>query len=220
MGRNKYSVEERDAILKTFLRYTREIMESDGAEAVSTRKLAALTGYNSAKLYTYFKNIDDLVAMASVSYMEKYCKALAADVGKMLTAKDFLVHSWEVFCDCAFDEPAVYYRIFFGNQATPLQELMDEYYRLFPSQLEKLDENTRAMLKNGNIYRRSMITLEPLVEQGLLSSKRASVINELLVSYFKSMLEARMRGDGGYLHKKELCEKFMDALALLLEDLQ
>ena len=217
MGRNKYSVEERDTILRSFIRCTKEIMETEGVEHVSTRKLASLTGYISAKLYFYFKNIDDLIAMASVGYTEKYCRALAADMSRLTNAYEFAVHAWDIFCRCAFDEPALYYRLFFGKRETPLQELVDEYYRLYPAQLEKMDPSVREFMMNGDLSKRTMITLRRLLAEGIVVEDKLPVVNELMVSYFKSLLEERMEGNGSLIQAEELKDRFMKAFCLLIE---
>ena len=216
MGRNKYTEEERDAILRTFIRATREIIETEGLDQVSTRKLARLTGFNSAKLYFYFKNLDDLIALASISYLEKYCSLLARDMPRMKTDFEFLSHSWEVFCHCAFDEPEIYYHIFYGKREQPLHELMDEYYRLYPGQLEKLDENVRSIFKNGSLSQRNLMALEPLAREGLIKENHVKYINDFIISYFKSILEERMDGVGGLMEETELTKRFMDGLYIIL----
>lgn len=216
MGRNKYTTEERDAILKTFIRATREIIDTEGLEQVSTRKLARITGFNSAKLYFYFKNLDDLINMASISYLEKYTSLLAHDLPRIKTHLEFFMHTWEVFCHCAIDEPEIYYHIFFGKRESPLHEIMEEYYRLYPSQLDAIEEQVREMLTNGDLKERNMICLRPLVEDGIIKEKHIEYINDFIISYFKSILEERMAGNGGLMEEMELIRRFMGALDVLL----
>ena len=55
---------------------TKTIIESQGLEQVTTRRLAELTGYNSAKLYFYFRNLDELVNEAL--FMEQVYSEVSA----------------------------------------------------------------------------------------------------------------------------------------------
>ena len=216
MGRNKYTEEERDAILKTFIRAAREIIETEGVEHVSTRKLAAITGFNSAKLYFYFKNLDDLIAMASISYLEKYTSLLAHDLPRITSHLQFFMHTWEVFCHCALDEPKAYYHIFYGRREQPFHELMEEYYRLYPAQLDEMEEKVTRMLTNGDLKERNMICLEPLAAEGIIKYKHINYINYFIISYFKCLLEERIAGNGGLMEENELIERFMGALRMIL----
>ena len=219
MGRNKYTVEERDNILKTFIKYTREIMEKDGLDAVSTRKLAALTGFNSAKLYFYFKNIDDLVALACVSHTENYCKMLAGVDRENMDSEAYLYRAWEIFCNCALDEPEIYTKLFFTKRETKLGDVMNEYYRLYPAEFEKLDEKTREMLKEGCIFACSDKVLQPLVDKGLIKVDKLPIVSELLISFMGKLLWERMQSNQGEEQKAEMTKRFLDALKFMLESL-
>ncbi len=216
MGRNKYTEEERDAILRTFIRAAREIIDTEGLEQVSARKLAKLTGFNSAKLYSYFKNLDDLVAMASISYLEKYISLLAHDIPHIKTHTAFFFHSWEAFCRCALDEPEIYYRIFCSRHEQTYNDLMEEYYRLYPAQLDELEEKVSKMFRNADLRQRNMMCLEPLAAEGIIKQEHIKYINDFIISYFKSILEERIAGDRSLTEENELACRFMGALDVIL----
>ncbi len=44
-----------------FIDATNEIIENEGIESVTIRKVANLAGYNSATIYNYFENLDHLI---------------------------------------------------------------------------------------------------------------------------------------------------------------
>ena len=103
MGRMKYTEEERSRIMISFIQATRKIIDTEGIDQVSIRKIANQTGMNSATMYLYFSNADVLITMASMGYLEKYCRTLAADMTKMTTPEEVLRHTWDVFCRYAFE---------------------------------------------------------------------------------------------------------------------
>ncbi|MBR3585640.1 MAG: TetR/AcrR family transcriptional regulator, partial [Oscillospiraceae bacterium] len=138
MGRTRYTDEERGRIMTTFIRAAREIIDAEGIDNISIRKIASLTGMNSATMYLYFPDSDVLTTMALMGYLEKYCRALAADMPQMKTPEDALFHSWEVFCRYAFANPCAFQHIFFCRHTFPLAEIIDRYYQLFPDQLKNI----------------------------------------------------------------------------------
>ena len=155
MGRTRYTDEERGRIMTTFIRAAREIIDAEGIDNISIRKIASLTGMNSATMYLYFPDSDVLTTMALMGYLEKYCRALAADMPQMKTPEDALFHSWEVFCRYAFANPCAFQHIFFCRHTVPLAEIIDRYYQLFPDQLKNISGNVLDMLREGSIEDRS-----------------------------------------------------------------
>ena len=216
MGRTKYSEEERDHILISFIRAAREILDAEGIESISIRKIAGLTGLNSATMYLYFPNVDVLVTMACMGYLEKYCRTLAADMQLMESNRDAFLHTWEVFCKYAFDQPKVFRHIFFSPHTVPLNEIVDEYYRLFPGQLSNIRGNVYEMLHCGSLPERCWKVLWPLAEELGIGRKEAELINDLSLCYFRSLLEERCQDADGMLKSAQLSQKMHDALEFLL----
>ncbi len=216
MGRTKYTETERDQILITFIRAAREIIDAEGIDKVSIRKIAGLTGLNSATMYLYFPNADALVTMASMSYLEKYCRTLAADMPLMATARSAFLHTWEVFSQYAFTYPKIFYHIFYTPHAVPLSEIVDEYYRLFPGQLENIGGNVLEMLHGGTLEERSWHVLRPLMEEQNMPEEDAQLINAMTLCYFRELLEERCREAEGLLKSAQLSKKLSEALNFLL----
>ena len=79
MGRTRYTDEERGRIMTTFIRAAREIIDAEGIDNISIRKIASLTGMNSATMYLYFPDSDVLTTMALMGYLEKYCRRNPSD---------------------------------------------------------------------------------------------------------------------------------------------
>ncbi len=216
MGRTKYSNEERDKILIAFIRAAREIIDEEGIDKVSIRKIASITGMNSATMYLYFPNADALITMASMGYLEKYCRTLAADMPLMKSARDAFIHSWEVFSSYAFAYPQIFNHIFYGQHSVPLGDIVDEYYRLFPSHLENIGGSVSEMLRGGTLEERSWRVMLPLCEEEGISEERARLMNELTLCYFRELLEERCADSDGLLKSAQLTAKLRTALDFLL----
>ena len=49
-----------------FIEAARQLMSSDGIQALSIRGIAEIAGYNSATLYNYFETKEDIIARTIV----------------------------------------------------------------------------------------------------------------------------------------------------------
>lgn len=64
--------EKRKRIMSYFINATIELMEKEGIENLTIRKIAEQAKYNSATLYHYFSNLDELELFASVKCLDEY----------------------------------------------------------------------------------------------------------------------------------------------------
>ncbi len=63
--------EKRKRIMSYFINATIELMEKEGIENLTIRKVAEQAKYNSATLYHYFSNLDELELFASVKCLDE-----------------------------------------------------------------------------------------------------------------------------------------------------
>lgn len=195
MGRAKYTTTERNRVISEYILAARQIIDSEGIEQVSIRKVAKLTDCNSATMYLYFKDLDELVTLASISYLGDYCRAVCADINGKLSAYDLYIRTWDLFCDYAFRNPSVYYKLFFGHHTLPLGKLIERYYSVFPEQIENADGAVRDMLLSGDLSERNLKVLRPLASEGLIRGEEVDIINEITVCYFRKFLEELCHSD-------------------------
>ena len=134
----------------------------------------------------------------------------------MKTPEDALFHSWEVFCRYAFANPCAFQHIFFCRHTVPLAEIIDRYYQLFPDQLKNISGNVLDMLREGSIEDRSWKVLWPVAQERGFSEDQARIINEMIIAYFRDLLEERCRESDGLLKSVQLSDKMKHAIRLLL----
>ena len=215
MGRAKSSEEERRKTVTNFIRTTRELINSDGIGHVSIRKISAKSSCASATIYHYFKNADELIDLACISYLERYCRALASDMPTLKDPLDIYMHTWELFCRYAFTYPQVFYHLFFKCKAS-LKGAIDTYYELYPQQLVDISGSIYDMLKSGTLKDRCEAVLIPVAKAGIIDLNELDVINDMSICYFRELLEnlcARPHVD----LSTEYTDKFMRALRILLK---
>ena len=217
MGRYKYSEEERTKIITSFLRCTRDIIDFDGIEHVSIRRISQAAGFNSATIYLYFKDADELVTLACMGYLEAYCRTLAADLPQLRSSREIYVHTWKVFALHAFSNPQIFYHLFFADHSRPLNQIVARYYEIYPGQLLSTDATIREMLLKGDLRERNMQILQPLCEAAGCSADKAELINDLTVCYFKMLLEEN-RHEVGAIAANRQVTRLLQAIEFLLRD--
>ncbi len=117
MGRSKRTPEERNTIVAAFVQATRKTINDEGVDAASIRLASAQTGYSSATLYLYFKNVNALIALSSISYLEGYCHKLVNAKLENTSALDTYIRTWRHFCNYTLAHPRVFLHLFYGQHA-------------------------------------------------------------------------------------------------------
>ena len=73
-------------VMTYFIDATKELISSEGFANLTIRKIAASAGYNSATLYNYFEDLDDLLLFSSVSFLKNYVNVLNEKITPSMTA--------------------------------------------------------------------------------------------------------------------------------------
>ncbi|MDR1061462.1 MAG: TetR/AcrR family transcriptional regulator, partial [Clostridiales bacterium] len=55
-----------------FIDAARDIIKKEGTKAATIRSVADLAGYTSATLYNYFDNLNHIIALATMNYLDAY----------------------------------------------------------------------------------------------------------------------------------------------------
>lgn len=176
-------------VMSYFIEATIEIIEKEGINKVTIRKIADKSGYNSATLYNYFKNLDVLLMYASVKYLEDYIKDLKKKIVKIDNPIDRYIKIYEVFNDFCFKYPDIYFNMFYGIYKNMLSEIINEYYMIFPEEIEGIDEDLMLMLTSGNIFERDKAITKGFLKCGY---------NEEDVNF---IIETTVRVHSSYLHE-------------------
>lgn len=103
-------------------------------------------------------------------------------VERMEEGKDSLekyLLSWECFCDHSFQKPDVFYAVFIMDLGDRPDELIKEYYELYPSDLIYIPEDLRPILFHRDISARGRSLLTSASEEGLIKKENIEHINEM-----------------------------------------
>jgi len=182
---------QRNNVRRYFVEVTQDIIDTQGIKGASIRQIAKQTGYNSALLYNYFGCLDSLISLALMKNFREYLTALSEQIKEDGEPKKNFYIIWEYFFDTCFASPQIFYYLFFKYRREPLCDIVKKYYDLFPEEITLHSSVVERMLKGRDIYERNMNILCPIAECGSLLSERLDVVNDIIVSYFKMLLEAK-----------------------------
>lgn len=189
MGRTKYSNEERRTIVATFIQAVQGIIDTDGLENVSIRRISSEAGYSTATLYLYFSDVSELTLMACITYLEQYAHELGPIIEETTDHHEAYVRGWEVFCRHAFKNPQVFYHLFFSEHAASLDDMVKEYYSIYPMMLESATGSTCSLLLMGDLRSRALRMLAPYGTDLGLDGDAMRLIVDLTVCYLRQLLE-------------------------------
>jgi AcrR family transcriptional regulator len=185
-----------------FIEAASQIIDEEGLDSVTIRKVADIAGYNSATMYNYFENLDHLIFFAQLKHLKIYVVHLSDYIkdAKNALEKYFLI--WEFFCYHSFQEPQVYHTLFFKQFKQPLRFMMEEYYALFPEELEGLGEELEPMVMNQDLYKRNLSLLVNCMNEGFLQEKDLEGLNEMSLLIYQGMVQRMLTKQADYTPKE------------------
>lgn len=179
---------QRQRMMICFIDAAVQIIEEEGIKGVTARKVADLAGYNVATLYNYFSNLEHLILFAALRFMREYTESLPFYVYNAQNALERFIKIWECFCYYSFKQTEIYNAIFFTRIDEPLQDIISQYYELFPQDLSNQPEELLPMLTRTDIYERDKVILEECAKEGFIKQEDIDEINELLLLIYQGML--------------------------------
>ncbi len=172
-----------------FIEAASQIIDEEGIEDVTTRKVAEIAGYNIATMYNYFENLDHLIFFALLKYLKVYLFQLRDYTKDAEDSLERYYLIWEIFCLNSFQNPLIYDNLFFKQFTNPPDQIMQKYYEIFPEELEDIDEELNPMLLNPNLNQRNLALLKNCVNDGFIREEVLDELNEMTLLIYQSMLQ-------------------------------
>ena len=203
MGRPSMSAETIRNNKISLINAAMEMIHESGIQSVSARSLGAMVGMNSALIYRYFRDIDELVLFACVHALQEYTNDMVVSSSGLDPDNDesydaeIYMRSWKLFCKHAFSKPEEYNALFFSRHSADLPSVIKEYLELFPPEREDSgDLMLEAMFRTSSLQSRNLILLVPLLETKA-SEKDIILANDMTISYFYALLTQLLGNDRG-----------------------
>ncbi len=171
-----------------YVRITSEILEKEGIEGVTIRKVAEKAGCTSAVLYKHFENKEHLIMLASVKFLEPYIVEFLKQTARDdITSIQMDLWLWRFFIFEAFRNKPYYELMFFSDQRDMLEDCIYEYYQMFPEVQKHFNGLTASIIFSNNLNERELIRLRRAANAGLITMENASFLSRLSVAVFQGM---------------------------------
>ena len=176
-----------------FVREAIHIITEEGLPALSVRRLGREMHCNSASVYYYFNDLDELIAYASIKYFNQY----VAEVSRCYkAAPDVLTgyrRAWNSFIELSFETPLIYERLLFGKYRDRLGEIIRGYNRMFPEKVEELDPDiVKTVTAPGFSGYYDHLVLSHCVDAGMFAKEDGWIIGRTLNSLYGAFLRDRI----------------------------
>lgn len=199
-----------------FIDAAAKIMDEEGIEFVTIRKVSDLAGYNSATLYNYFQSLDELILYASIRHLKEYTLTLPKFLETAKNSVERYLRIWDCFCRYSFTNPQVYNNIFFGKHTGSIPQIIEEYYSIFPEELGEQSEELLSMFMVSDIYKRNLVLVLKMQTDGFVRKEDVDSINEMSVLLYYGML-TRIMNSGKTENIDEVTGKMLAYLKHILD---
>ena len=216
MGRLSETEEQRQLKRIQLINVTQEIISKRGLAGVTIRAIGKKADCNSAALYRYFHDLDELLTYACMGVFRTYLADLTKHKKLQIATnkRSIYLSTWLLFCKHAFANAECAYHLFFSKYRYKLDTITTEYFKLFPHELSDTPFHLRPMISTVDLYERNLVVLRPLLND-LVSKNQCTTINELTIAYFQMLLNEKRKG-GSAVDNEAQTKRMLRACEFLL----
>jgi len=185
-------------MLEFFIEATEKVIENEGVENVTARKIADLAGYTSSTIYNYFEELNHLIFFGSLRFLNDYIEDLSVYIEKENEPMEKYLSTWECFCKHSFNNPQIYNIIFIANLGSEPNELLKRYYKIYQNDLLKLPEEIKMLVLENDLSKRSKGMIVKAIESGKVSNEMVDSITDITILIWKGMLSTILNNRSNY----------------------
>lgn len=176
-------------VMMYFIEATQDLILNEGIENLSIKKIADKAGYNTATIYNYFEDLEELILYSSIDYLKIYLKDLRNEISSDMKAIEIYRTIYKVFVHHSFEKPEVFHTLFFGKYSYKLEKIIKKYYEIFPDDITGQTDITKSVLVEANIHNRDIPVMKQMIKEGSILEEEAPYIIEAIVRVHQSYLE-------------------------------
>ncbi|WP_059104093.1 TetR/AcrR family transcriptional regulator [Shouchella shacheensis] len=181
-----------------FLDAATEVIEKEGIDKVTIRKIADKAGYTSSTAYNYFQGLPQLLFFAAMRFTKGYIEDLPHYMDKGANTIEKWLYMWECFCKHSFEQPQIYSVIFINKLGPIPEELVENYYKIYQDDLIGLPEQIKSIVMEQTFSIRSALYIQDAVNEGFMEQKDVEFIAESTMLLWKGMMTTVMNQRRNY----------------------
>lgn len=199
-----------------FIKATQELIDTEGLDKLSIRKIAEKAGFHNSTIYLYFKDLQHLILLASLKHFAEYNHTLAEYSRQQRSPEESFFAIWETFGKTVLQNPPIFYNFFFGKYSQNLTPIIRQYYELFPEEKEEYSKEIESMYYGNSIQERCLQILAPLADHPTVrvTSDNMELVNSIIVSCLKDLLQQKCENPA--LDSQQLNANFLSMLSYII----
>lgn len=139
-------------------------------DAITLRQVAAAAGYNSATLYNYFQNMNQLIAFTLIDRMSRIWIDASKLQGQLDGSLNHYLGQWLAQCRESFQHPQLFLYFFQLEEKAQIYQRIPDYFAVFPEIREQLSPGLLAQTEETDFARKNQNILLPCVTEGYFLS--------------------------------------------------
>lgn len=172
-----------------YIQKAHDIIQAEGVQAVSIRRIAQELHCSSACLYRYFDNLSELLYFAELRTLAGYIKSMDEAGKNWKNIWDIYVGIWDCYAREAFVHPEAYNRLFFTFTNEKLKRSIKEYYEMFPEDLCHTNQFFHEMLQKPDFMSRDFEICRRCIRAGAITMQNAIRLNRIICLLYKGYLK-------------------------------
>ncbi|MDN4084477.1 TetR/AcrR family transcriptional regulator [Paenibacillus polymyxa] len=208
--RSKNKEIQRKRIIEYFIEATQSIIEKDGVENVTIRGVSSLAGYNSATLYNYFDNLNQLISFSLINSVLEYFVSLSNIITSDNKSYITFLLTWREYAIFSFQKPEMYTHIFYSKYSDDVLSQVACYLELFPNPNFSKESEIQKRILGASIEERDNLIADPCIKDGYIDNKDKKYIFDFCYALHLGMCAKIKSGD--YKDPYEVTELYLDYL--------
>lgn len=174
--------------LSYFIDATIELVEKEGINHLTTRKVAELAGYNQPTLYNYFSSIDHLLGYVGIKYLNEYYLDADKKIIDIKDPFDKYIEAWKLFMAHTLKHPVIWQSMFFLMPKDEVNKIYFEYFEIYPDNHEIHSGAITNMFNASTINQRNEKFIEVVFKESILSEQELQRLCEMTIFLYRGML--------------------------------
>lgn len=177
---------QRKRMLRYFIKAAEQVIEEEGIDNVTTRKISTLAGYNNATMYNYFEDLNQLINIALIDCVMDYFKALEQDYNVERISFIRLIKTWRKYAEFSFRRPEIYTYVFYSTHTKEVLSNIETYLKEFP-ELSIGEKHSATTILGTTINERDDLLMNPCIEEGIIAPEMKEYIMDFCYSLHLGM---------------------------------
>lgn len=197
---------QRERMWHYFVDAAVEVIEEEGIDKVTIRKVADRAGYTSSTVYNYFQDLNHLIFFAALRFTQDYIDALPKYMEKGNNVVEKWLYSWVCFCKYSFEQPKIYDIIYVKNLGVVPHDFLEYYYQTYKDHLMGLPKHIKDIITKHQFSKRSSLYLQGAVDEGLMEPEDVDIVAETTMLIWAGMITTFLNNRDVY-SKEQAIEK-------------